>query len=158
MRKNYIVGITSNDQGSHTKYTIVPKDYKRKCLLNLMVFAAVNAFAFYYIEMRLNLVVKKKIAIKVVFGLLALVLIRNPTVETLYVYRRAGFQIATMQGCVLLPRSLNDRWLEQSYFIPQDRVVDLIINEGFVKGFQVIFYLAVILKDATHLRLVFPVC
>lgn len=40
-------------------------------------------------------------------------------------------------------------------FIPLDRIVDMVIHEGFV-GFEVRHFLAVMLRDDTRLEVVFP--
>ncbi|SCU88561.1 LADA_0E10880g1_1 [Lachancea dasiensis] len=156
--KNYSVTVDAKDGKLYRKYTVVPRRYRLSCLLNLLIFAALNAAVACYTDAKLSISHFTKMILQLLSVALSLILIRNPTIESLYVFRQTGIQMSTMAGCVLLPRSLNERWLEQTIFIPNDRIVDLVINEGFTKGFQVIFYMAVILKDATKLQLVFPVC
>ncbi|CEP61345.1 phosphatidylinositol N-acetylglucosaminyltransferase GPI15 LALA0_S03e00782g [Lachancea lanzarotensis] len=151
------IATNGNDIGSYRRYTATPEHYSRTRLISLSVFAVANIICYYCTDNYLNWTTHKKIAIRVVFFVVLLCLIRDPTIETLQVFRGAGVQVGTLHGCILLPKALNQRWLEQSYFMPQDTVVDIVINEGFSKGFQVIFYL-VILKDSTDLQLVFPVC
>lgn len=43
----------------------------------------------------------------------------------------------------------------ETRFIPLDKIDDLVIHEGFV-GFEVRFYLAIILKDEDRLEVIFP--
>ncbi|SCU89781.1 LAFA_0E20846g1_1 [Lachancea sp. 'fantastica'] len=152
-----IVTTSGNDEGSYRRYTATTERYYRTCLINLSVFAVANIICFHYTDSYLNLTTYKKIAIKAAFFVALLFLIRDPTIETLQVFRGAGVQVSTLQGCILFPKILNRKWFEHSQFMPKDIVMDIIINEGFTKGFQVIFYL-VILKDSADLQLVFPVC
>lgn len=42
-----------------------------------------------------------------------------------------------------------------SKFIPSDEISDIIIHEGF-KGFEVRFYMAIVVKNQTELEVVFP--
>ncbi|SCV00914.1 LAME_0G12816g1_1 [Lachancea meyersii CBS 8951] len=153
-----IVSTIGNEKRSYRKYTATPRYYNRKCVVNLALFILANAVCFYCTNNYLKWTTPKKSAIEAIFFTALLLIIRNPPVESLRVFRGAGIQVSTMRGCVLLPKALNNKWLEKSYFIPKDNIVDIIINEAFFKGFQVNFYLAVILKDITDLQLVFPVC
>jgi hypothetical protein len=45
----------------------------------------------------------------------------------------------------------------QTRFIDDHKINEVIINEG-ISGFQVIFYLAVMLQDSDEMVVVFPVC
>lgn len=69
------------------------------------------------------------------------------TEESLVVIRDLGVQISTTTG-----------WWggRRSRFIPTSRVVDLWIHEGF-RGFEVRFYLAVVVEGEEGLVVVFPV-
>ena len=44
---------------------------------------------------------------------------------------------------------------EQTRFIPLEKIDDLVIHEGFV-GFEVRFFLAIILRDEDQLEVIFP--
>lgn len=153
-----IISTESNKQCTYKKFTVTPAGYRRSCVTNLILFTIVNAVAFSCIEKNLDLSYSRKRVVCLIFTILSLVWIRNPTIESLSVFKNAGIQVSRTQGCVLLPTSLNIKLFEREEFIPKDRIVDIIINEGFQKGFQVIFYLAVILKDTSKLLVVFPVC
>ncbi|CAI5109709.1 BBT_HP_G0133420.mRNA.1.CDS.1 [Saccharomyces cerevisiae] len=38
-----------------------------------------------------------------------------------------------------------------------ERIIDVEVNEGFCQGFQVIFYLAAIVRKSSTLKLLFPI-
>ncbi|CUS24019.1 LAQU0S13e01464g1_1 [Lachancea quebecensis] len=156
--KRYSLEVGGNASGTYKRFTIVPRHYKRSCAFNLLFYVVANAGIFGLVERASSWSQLNKRVAETFVALLMLGLIRNPKIESLSVFRSLGIQTSEMRGCVLLPVSVNSKLLEQRKFIPKDRVGDIIINEGFEKGFKVIFYLAIILKDASRIQLVFPVC
>lgn len=77
--------------------------------------------------------------------LYVLLFIGGYTEESLVVIRDLGVQITTKTG-----------WSTRSRFIPTERVSDMWICEGF-RGFEVRFYLAVVVEGEEGLVVVFPV-
>ncbi|AMD20530.1 HDL214Wp [Eremothecium sinecaudum] len=94
---------------------------------------------------------------KIIYSIVTLLLIRAPTIDSFYVFKDYGVQLKTSKGCILLPEFLNCKIFDTTIFIPNDEIVDVVINEGF-QGLSVIFYLCVIVKKSKVLKLVFPVC
>lgn len=154
--KRYSLKVEGNASGSHMRFTVVPRNYKRTCGLNLLFYIVANAGIFGFIEQTTSWSLQNIRTAETLVALSMLALIRNPPIESLSVFRSVGIQISEVRGCVLLPTFINEKLLEQRKFIPKDKIGDIIINEGFQKGFKVIFYLAIILKDASRLQLVFP--
>lgn len=82
-------------------------------------------------------------------AILYVVLQRRYTEESLLVIRSLGVQISTTSGT----------WIgggRKTRFIPTTKVRDILIHEGFW-GFEVKFYLAVVVEDEGELVVVFPV-
>ncbi|ODQ63827.1 hypothetical protein NADFUDRAFT_47647 [Nadsonia fulvescens var. elongata DSM 6958] len=70
--------------------------------------------------------------------------------ESFMALQSFGVQLSTSS-----PFYLISLWSKPDHFIPVNDIVDIIIHEGF-KGFQVIYYMAIIVKDQKELTLVFP--
>ncbi|SCU90905.1 LAMI_0E04038g1_1 [Lachancea mirantina] len=153
----YIFESESNDTGSFRKFVITPTNYNRIWALNLVVFTVVVISAHFFICQEFTNGQHQKV-FTMVSVLVSLALIRNPPIEFLSIFRSGGIQISAMRGCILFPTWLNFKLLQTDDFLPRDSINDVIINEGFTKGFKVIFYLAVLEKDKSDLKLVFPVC
>lgn len=92
------------------------------------------------------------------FALGTVMFVREPSVETVTIFKGTGLQLSRVRGIVVFPKKWNRRLFEQVEFISNDRIIDVVINEGFFHGFQVIFYLAAIVRNASKLKLLFPVC
>lgn len=75
--------------------------------------------------------------------------------ESVTVFQDYGVQISHFNGYVVLPRRWNEKWFSKIVFYPRDKIVDVIINEGF-EGSSVVFYLCLIVKGASKLTLLFP--
>ncbi|GCE97465.1 hypothetical protein ZYGM_001434 [Zygosaccharomyces mellis] len=107
---------------------------------------------------KLELSVYKALAFRLaIFAITSLVL-RKPTIDSVIVIRNYGVQVTKISGIVVCPNSWITPWIEKSNFLPKDSIVDIIINEGFVKNQQVIFYLAILVREAKRLTLLFSVC
>ncbi|KAJ5888568.1 hypothetical protein N7495_008609 [Penicillium taxi] len=74
---------------------------------------------------------------------------RNYTEESLLVIRGFGIQTSTSSSTYLSTASTR--------FIPTTQIQDIVIHEAF-KGFEVRFYLAVIVEGEPNVLVVFPVC
>lgn len=80
--------------------------------------------------------------------ILWLILRRSDTTESLLVIRGLGIQTSTSSSTYL--------WTNSTRFIPTSSVQDIFIHESF-KGFEVKFYLAVVVVGEEDLVVVFPV-
>lgn len=68
--------------------------------------------------------------------------------ESLLTLRTLGIQTSTLSSCYLLP--------SDTRFIPTSQIRDIFIHEAF-KGFEVRFYLAVVVEGEGEVVVVFPV-
>lgn len=157
-RKRYTLSIDQSDNESWLKFAVKSNSYSKHVMINLALFILSNCLAMFLIKSKLPLKPRVKIAAAAAAFCFSLLIIRKPPNESLTVFRNYGLQITTVKGLILFPESWNNRWLVQSEFIPRDEIVDVVINEGFCRGFQVIFYLAVIIRESTKLKLLFSVC
>lgn len=82
-------------------------------------------------------------------ALLDLCMADGPTEESLLVIRGFGIQTSTSSSTYLSTASTR--------FIPTTQIQDIVIHEAF-KGFEVRFYLAVIVEGEPDALVVFPVC
>ncbi|GKZ29896.1 hypothetical protein AbraIFM66950_006957 [Aspergillus brasiliensis] len=79
---------------------------------------------------------------------LMLTVLRSDTEESLLVIRGLGIQTSTSSQTYLSKASTR--------FIPTSQIQDIVIHEAF-KGFEVRFYLAVIVEGESEVVVVFPV-
>ena len=75
-------------------------------------------------------------------------LVPHETEESLLTLRTLGLQTRTLSPCYLLPATTR--------FIPTTQIRDVFIHEAF-RGFEVRYYLAVVVKDEKDVVVVFPV-
>ncbi|CAI7092755.1 ATV_collapsed_G0027260.mRNA.1.CDS.1 [Saccharomyces cerevisiae] len=80
----------------------------------------------------------------------------GPSVETVTIFKESGLQLSRVKGMVIFPQQWNRKFFEQVEFISNERIIDVVINEGFCQGFRVIFYLAAIVRKSSTLKLLFP--
>lgn len=81
------------------------------------------------------------------FASLFLVFRRFHTEESLLTLRTLGIQTSTLSSSYLLP--------SDTRFIPTSQIRDIFIHEAF-KGFEVRFYLAVVVDGEKEVVVVFP--
>lgn len=155
-RRSYEMLINQSNNGAFYKVLIVPKSYKKKSMINLFALVLLNILSFFLIR-RYDLTNREKLA-TTIFFLISITIFRKPNLESFTVLRNYGVQITKVRGLLIFPDNWNQYLLENNEFIPRDAIVDIVINEGFVRGFQVIFYMAVIVKESAKLRLLFDVC
>lgn len=157
-KKRYEMSIEEGVNGNFIKFIVTPNGYHRKISINFVIILLSNLISNYLVNRYLGITGEKKLLFLCTTFLTSVFMIRNPTIESFYVLKNYGIQISQTKGIIVFPPFLNAALLEQKQFIPNDMVVDIIINEGFYKGFQVVFYLAVIIKNSKRLQLIFPVC
>ncbi|KAG5366326.1 Phosphatidylinositol N-acetylglucosaminyltransferase subunit gpi15 [Yarrowia sp. B02] len=87
------------------------------------------------------------IALLALWMLTVMVLMRRPyKIESLFVVHGIGLQVYT---------SGNYYFMGQTTFLNLDSIIDLVIHEGF-KGLEVIFFMAILVKDKDRTVVVFP--
>ncbi|KAG0658648.1 hypothetical protein C6P45_002090 [Maudiozyma exigua] len=156
-RKKYTIEIEREQNDNYIRITIIPNGLRKKQLINCVLIIFFNA----WISMaRYNPYFEKFGRYSLLARLLILFtscrILKNPTVETLMIFKNYGIQTLETSGYSILPNSINKRiCTPESVFVPRDAIVDIIINEAFVKECQVIFYLAVIVKGEDKLKLLF---
>lgn len=157
-RKRYSLLMEKSQNGSWLKFSVRSKSYNYQVIANFALLLITNCISTALISTKLQFDTKVKIAAEAIVFTFSVLIIRKPPVESLIVFRNYGVQITTVRGLLLFSSRWNEQFMLQTQFIPRDQIVDLVINEGFCRGFQVIFYLAVIVKDSKRLKLPFPVC
>lgn len=156
--RRYRMLIEQEEKSTFVKFTIIPTSYAIKTIINLFLLIAVNIISFIAVNKHFSMDLHKSLTLHSALLVLSTLLFRKPPIETLTVLRNYGIQTSELRGLVICPNVLIKSWLEKTDFIPRDMIVDVIINEGFVRDGQVIFYLAVLVKEAKKLKLLFPVC
>lgn len=96
-------------------------------------------------------------ALKYVNPICLLLFIRVPIIDSVQSIANQGIQISCSGGLLLFPRDWNYALFTSIKFIPQDEIEDIFINEAF-RGLQVIYYLAVLVKNQKKLQVLFEVC
>ena len=74
--------------------------------------------------------------------------IPHPTEESFLILRTLGIQTTTLSSSYLLPSNTR--------FIPTSQIRDILIHEAF-RGFEVRYYLAVVVEGEGEVVVVFPV-
>lgn len=157
-RKSYNLVTTQSSNNGWLKFAIKPTSFTRQVIVTAIIFAILNTTSIVMIRKMIHLGRNQGNLMILASFAVSLLILRRPTVESFTVYRDYGVQVTKVKGLLIFPDGWNNRWVAQSKFIPRDQIVDIVINEGFVRGFQVIFYLAVIVKDSKKLELLFSVC
>ena len=184
-RKKYTLVIDGDTSRSFVRFTVFPKSnlkfkkFKSNervkvsmgiqyhqivliLLLNILFHAiCVRSKFLEHIDKTFEVSIALSCQIMVVMGLFALgtiILVRGPSVETVTIFKGTGLQLSRVKGIVIFPQQWNRKLFEQVEFISNERIIDVVINEGFCRGFRVIFYLAAIVRKSPTLKLLFPVC
>lgn len=129
--------------------------YSRK-LVNLVCTVGILLLTRWYVLEEYDLfgAVQTSVVMLLVAGICCIAF-RDPTIDSITVLRNYGIQISSTRGFFLLPVSWNSWLLKKDTFIPRDMIVDVVINEGFNRNFEVIFYLCVVTKNKGELALIF---
>lgn len=184
-RKKYTLVIDEDSNGSYIRFTVLPvsnlkfKKVKQNGRMEInmgiqyhqIILISLLNIAFYAICVRsrflehinrtfeLRFAPSREIIIMMgLFVLGSIILVREPSVETVTIFKETGLQLSTVKGIVIFPQQWNRKLFEQVEFISNERIIDVVINEGFCRGFRVIFYLAAIVRKSSALKLLFPVC
>lgn len=156
--QRYSISIEKDDKETFVKFTVIPSSYTLKSAVNFLLLIALNSIVVRSFLEKFELTFYKALMFRMSLFFVTSMMLRKPTIESMTVIRNYGVQMTKMNGLVVCPNSWTEPWIKRSDFLPRDTVVDIIINEGFVKNQQVIFYLAILVKEAKRLTLLFSVC
>ncbi|CAI4051937.1 hypothetical protein SUVZ_14G2810 [Saccharomyces uvarum] len=162
-RRKYTLIIDEDTNGSFIRFTVLPesslklKKSKRNervevkmgvqyhrialmLLLNVVFYGiCVRTRLLEYISEIFGLRIEANCQTMIMLGLFALstvMFMREPSVETVTIFKGTGLQLSRVRGIVVFPKKWNRRLFEQVEFISNDRIIDVVINEGFYRGFQ----------------------
>ncbi|CAI4733125.1 BAI_1a_G0046000.mRNA.1.CDS.1 [Saccharomyces cerevisiae] len=182
-RKKYTLVIDEDKNGNFIRFTVLPvsnrkfKKVKQNgrveinmgiqyhqivliLLLNILFYVICLRSRFLeHINRTFEVTIARSFQILIIMGLFALgtiILVRGPSVETVTIFKKSGLQLSRVKGMVIFPQQWNRKFFEQVEFISNERIIDVVINEGFCRGFRVIFYLAAIVRKSSTLKLLFP--
>lgn len=141
----------------YAEITVLPNNYKLRIIKNGILLTFINVIISYLIHHSQTIDLDRyNIWFQVLLFLITSILIRSPPVEQVTIIKDYGIQLANWDGFIVLPYGIN-KWLtQQREFISREKIVDVIINEGFYNWYQVIFYLCIIVRNEKKLKLVFP--
>ncbi|KAL8728669.1 MAG: hypothetical protein Q9166_005233 [cf. Caloplaca sp. 2 TL-2023] len=139
-----------------------PKNIRSRCFyyITILLRALVGCLALFAVAVRYgllpatldygyddlrNLPLSRFVAVVVMVGFL--VTRRFHSEESLLILRTLGIQTTTLSSSYLLPSTTR--------FIPTSQIRDIFIHEAF-RGFEVRFYLCVVLEDEGETVVVFP--
>ncbi|CCH59514.1 hypothetical protein TBLA_0B06930 [Henningerozyma blattae CBS 6284] len=157
-KEKYQLLIKRTKDGKYMKCTAIPAHYSMLKYIKLLIICLAIALVRYlmfamfsedYISLKIPL-------LPILLFIFSLFIIRSPSISSITIIHGYGIQISTTCGLLIFPDVWNHKLFQQSDFIPRDVIVDIVINEGFNRSFQVIFYLAIITKNNGKLTLLFP--
>ncbi|CAB4252805.1 similar to Saccharomyces cerevisiae YNL038W GPI15 Protein involved in the synthesis of N-acetylglucosaminyl phosphatidylinositol (GlcNAc-PI) [Maudiozyma barnettii] len=155
-RKRYTINIEREIDDNYVSVQIIPNGLRKKQLINCIIVVIFNAWIILPEHTFFESFTTYIVLIKSLIFLFSCMILKNPTIERLTIFKNCGIQTSEISGLSVLPDTLNNIICSpRATFIPKDRIVDVIINEGFVKECQVIFYLAAILRGQNKLKLLF---
>ena len=142
--------------GLYVEITVLPSNYKLKTANNFILLGIINTSIYYLINYSQTIDLHGyDVSIQLILFLVTLFLIRSPQVEQVTVIKDYGIQLTKWDGFVILPYAINKRLTQQREFISREKILDVIINEGFYKWYQVIFYLCIMVRNERKLKLMF---
>ncbi|CAR27625.1 hypothetical protein ZYGR_0N01070 [Zygosaccharomyces rouxii] len=156
--QRYSLSIEKDDRETFVKFTVIPSSYALKSVVNFLLLIVLNSIAMKTCHDKLELPFYKAVMLRLAIFVVTSMFLRKPTIESMTVIRNYGVEVTKENGLVVCPNSWIQPWIQRSDFLARDLIVDVIINEGFVKNQQVIFYLAILVREAKRLTLLFSVC
>lgn len=156
--QRYSISIEKDEGETFVKFTVTPNSYTMISVMNFFMLLVLNGIAMKTFLEKLELPFYKALAFELVIFAITSLILRKPAIDSVTVIRNYGVQVTKISGIVVCPNSWITPWIEKSNFLPRDTIVDIIINEGFVKNQQVIFYLAILVRETKRLTLLFSVC
>lgn len=155
-RKKYTIRTERERNDNYIKIEVRSNSLRRTQLINCILILVVNIWInlhFYRIQ---HFLATYDLLARIGIFMTTCYILKNPCIESLTVFKNYGIQTTELSGFSILPDSINEYiGLKKNVFTPRDTIVDIIINEGFVRECQVIFYLAVIVKEKSKLKLLF---
>lgn len=156
-RSNYELHIEedSRDQ-TFLEITVVPRNYDTKVITNILLAGILNYGFYWYIVKPQIYLGKYSFYLQLGVLVASILVIKNPKVEQITVIKDCGIQLSHWNGYMLLPYTIGKQLTRTREFISRDRILDVIINEGFYQWYQVIFYLCIMIRDERKLKIMFP--
>ncbi|SMN22215.1 similar to Saccharomyces cerevisiae YNL038W GPI15 Protein involved in the synthesis of N-acetylglucosaminyl phosphatidylinositol (GlcNAc-PI) [Maudiozyma saulgeensis] len=155
-RKKYTIEIEREINDNYVKIQITPNGLRKKQFINCIIVIIFNSWIMLSSHTFFERFASYTIAVKSLMFLTSCMTLKNPTIETLTIFKNYGIQTSDVSGYSVLPDTLNNMICSpRTIFVPRDRIVDVIINEGFVRECQVIFYLAAIVRGQDKMKLLF---
>ncbi|CCD25835.2 phosphatidylinositol N-acetylglucosaminyltransferase GPI15 NDAI_0G00590 [Naumovozyma dairenensis CBS 421] len=155
VRKNYIELIEQNENNDYIKFTVIPRSFSIQRIARIISCIIITFLLYLKLIKRFDLTIMQESLIIIVILVMILSYFKNPRIESFTVLKDNGIQISKIDGYLFLPMKYNEQLCCQNEFFPNDKIIDIIINEGFYPGSQVIFYMAVLIKDYKELKLLF---
>lgn len=97
-----------------------------------------------------------EICIKVCVFIISVIIFKRSKIEQITVIKDYGIQLTHWDGYIIFPFGLNKKLTQMREFISRNKIVDVVINEGFYQWYQVIFYLCIMIRNETKLKIMFP--
>ncbi|CCF59746.1 hypothetical protein KAFR_0H03360 [Kazachstania africana CBS 2517] len=158
VRRGYVLIVNEDADGNYIKFEVQSRSFTVRKYINvamLILLCSLLHRNMNRISHLLRLPQEYHTHFQVISMVLCCLVFKDKTVDSLSIIKNYGIQTTKIGGLSILPYGVNKALFTQHEFIPRYTVVDLVINEGFFKGFQVVFYLAVIIRDINELKLLF---
>lgn len=155
-RKRYTIIIEREKDDNFVQFEIHPNNIQQKKILHCTVLILIAVWFWQGAGSIFDRFQQYDTTAKVIALVVLCSFLKDPTIERVSVFKNYGIQTSEFTGLSILPTFLNNLFCSsEDLFIPRDSIVDVIINEGFVRQCQVIFYLAIIIKGEDKMRLLF---
>lgn len=155
-RKRYTIIIEREKDDNFVQFEIHPNNIQQKKILHCTALILIAVWFWQGAGSIFDRFQQYDTTAKVIALVVLCSFLKDPTIERVSVFKNYGIQTSEFTGLSILPTFLNNLFCSsEDLFIPRDSIVDVIINEGFVRQCQVIFYLAIIIKGEDKMRLLF---
>lgn len=156
-RKEYEICIEEDYcNGTFVEITISPPNYSRNMLMNWIIVVVLNYICDFKILPSISLLKEYDLVVKICVFIVSILLFKRSKMEQITVIKDYGIQLTHWDGYLILPYGINKNFTQMREFIPRNKIVDVIINEGFYQWYQVIFYLCIMIRNETKLKIMFP--
>ncbi|CAL9729999.1 phosphatidylinositol N-acetylglucosaminyltransferase subunit Gpi15p [Monosporozyma unispora] len=156
-RSQYEIFIEEECQNeTFVEITISPSNYSRKIILNWVTVFIINYLLQSKLLLKFDVLNEYRKWVRIGVFVLSVFLIKSPKVEQITVIKDYGIQLSHWNGYIIFPYKMNKHLTQMREFISRDKIVDVIINEGFYQWYQVIFYLCIITRNEKKLKIMFP--
>ena len=157
-RERYFLEINESTNKKFVTFKLIPKSYTKNVILNLIFSFIIITIGCYYVIFNFHFSQQVQVLSMLLLFVTTNMVIKAPRIDSFTIIKEYGIQLSQITGWNIFPYSVNKKYFAENEFIPRGKIVDIIINEGFQPGFQVVFYLALIVNESKKLQLLFPVC